>query len=327
MRALRLGSGGPRVVDDAPAPAIPPGEAVIRPIVAGVCATDIELCRGYMDFRGTLGHEFVGVVEAVGDPADRGWTGRRVVGGINAACGRCDMCRGGAPTHCRDRTVLGIEGRDGCFAERFALPVANLREVPDGVSDDAAVFAEPLAAAVQTRSDLDLRSGDRVAVLGDGRLGLLVARVIQLSLPEVELIGRHPDKLRHAERWGIRTRLATDIEPAADHDAVVECTGRPGGLGFAARMLRPRGTLILKTTVSPRSAERAGTPFDWSEVVIHELRVIGSRCGSLEAALELLVRGEVDPGPLIQRRFPLSDGVDALAAAARPGTLKILLTP
>lgn len=314
MRALVLGPDGPSV-RDVPLPAAP-DEARIRVRLAGVCATDVELVKGYMGFAGTLGHEFVGEVEAAADPA---WVGRRVVGDINAACGTCATCRAGRPTHCPTRTVLGIQGRDGAFAEALTLPLANLHAVPDGVADEAAVFVEPLAAACEIVEQLHVRPSMRVAVLGTGRLGHLCAAVLALTGAETWGVGRNPRTRALLPR---PVRAAAPDEAAGQRfDLVVDATGNPDGLALATSLVRPRGTLVLKTTVHDLGTTN---PTAW---VIDELTIVGSRCGPFDPALRLLAAGLVDPTPLITARLPLSAGVEALRRAAAPGAGKVLLDP
>lgn len=296
-------------------PAAGPGEATVAVRVAGVCDTDLQLARGYMGFVGVPGHEFVGVVTACEDPS---WVGKRVVADINAGCGVCDDCvqRGGH--HCDRRTVLGILGRSGAFAERLAVPARCLVEVPAQVPDDAAVFAEPLAAALHVLDEAEASDG-RVLVLGDGKLGLLIARALLGAGREVTLVGRHPHKLALAESAGARVALepeARDIERAR---LVVEATGSAVGLALALRLTQPRGTVVLKTTVA------GPTSVDLSPVVIDELRLVGSRCGDLSRAVAALATGEVDPRPLIEARYPLAQATDALAHAGRKGALKVLV--
>lgn len=303
---------------------LPPGEVLIRPTRMGVCSTDLELCKGYMAYAGVLGHEFVGVVEAVGKDVDKAWIGQRVVGEINCVCGRCDMCKGGLKEHCRDRTVLGIMGRDGCFADRFVLPAANLHAVPDNVDDDRAVFVEPLAAALQVIRQLTIEGRPYVTVLGDGRLGLLCAQVLSTLNATVRCVGKHEAKLGLCEKWGIKHRLLGDVGLRQDQDIVVDCTGSASGLATAMAMLRPRGTLVLKTTVAPG---QLGEGFDLSPIVINELNVIGSRCGPFAEAVDWLSREAVDVVSLISRRMKLSDGPMVLEQAGRPGMLKVLLEP
>lgn len=323
MRALvfdgRQAKLSPSHRDPRPAP----GEALIRPLRMGVCATDLELCGGYMGFKGVLGHEFVGVVEEAAGRDGKGWVGKRVVGTINCVCGRCDMCRAGLREHCRNRTVLGIAGRDGCFAERFTLPVRNLLAVPDGVDDDHAVFAEPLAAAHQVARQLTIEGRPFITVLGDGRLGLLCAQVMSRLNATVRVVGKHPEKLALCEKWGVKHRLLGDVGLRADQDIVVDCTGSADGLRTAMAMVRPRGKIVLKTTVAPANRE----PVDLSPLVVNEVQLIGSRCGPFTEALASLAAQRVDVVSLISRRMKLAEGVEALRAAARPGVLKVLLEP
>ena len=296
---------------------IPSGqEALIRVHLAGVCNTDLELVRGYMGFAGVLGHEFVG--EVVGAP-DTSWVGRRVVGDINAACYACETCLAGRHTHCPHRTTLGIYARDGAFADYLLLPQANLYAVPDGVPDEMAVFAEPLAAACEILDQVHISSADRVVVLGDGKLGLLVAAVLRLTGADLLLVGRHEEKLAVARGWGVATAVADEAASDGQADIVVECTGSNAGFGAAYRWLRPRGTLVLKSTYRERLT------FDVSALVVDEISIVGSRCGPFARALRMLESALVDPAPLVSAIFPLEEGVEALAHAASPGTLKVLL--
>lgn len=319
MIALHL-APDPRLLLDAPEPACPNGEALIGLRLAGVCDTDLQLARGYMGFEGTPGHEFVGeVIEC----ADREWIGKRVVGDINAGCGECEECRERDGHHCAVRSVLGILGRQGCFAERFSLPARNLVELPTHLPDDLAVFAEPLAAGLHVLDEVRSRECERIAVLGDGKLGLLTALALATECDAVTLIGHHEHKLAIAREAGLSTKLESDLASfdAQAFDLVVEATGHPGGLARAFELTRPRGTVVLKTTV----ADPAG--LDLSPIVIHELQLVGSRCGDLARAIEVLASGAVDPRPLIQARFPLNRAPEALAEAGRRGVLKVLLSP
>lgn len=315
MRALWLERQQLRVRDDAADPAAR-DEALVRVTRAGICNTDLELVRGYYPFAGVPGHEFVGVVEASPDPA---WLGRRVVGEINTRCGRCAACRAGRKTHCEHRTVLGIKARHGAFAERLVLPVANLHAVPDGLGDDAAVFAEPLAAALQVQEQVAFEPGQRVVVIGDGKLGQLVARSLALTGVDLVAVGRHPAKLALLEGAGIATAPAAEV-PERHADVVVECTGNDEGLALALRAVRPRGSIVLKSTY------RGEARLNMSAVVVDEVRLIGSRCGPFAPALELLASGRLDVAPLIHARYGLAEGVAAFEHAARPGVLKVLLT-
>ncbi|MBE9508342.1 MAG: alcohol dehydrogenase catalytic domain-containing protein [Chloroflexi bacterium] len=315
MRALLL-KKDLRLVEDYPAPEPPPGEALVRVSMAGICNTDLELVKGYMQFQGIPGHEFVGVVERA--PGAKEWEGRRVVGEINAACTTCPTCQAGRPTHCPHRTTLGIGGRDGAFAEYLTLPIRNLHSVPDALPDEAAVFVEPLAAACEILQQVHIRPTDRVVVLGDGKLGLLCAQVLALTGCELTAVGRHQEKLDILARRGIATALESN-SVEAEADLVVEATGRPEGYAAARRLVRPRGTIVLKSTY------HGSFDADLTMVVVDEVTLIGSRCGPFGPALRLLAQGLVDVTSLTQARYPLSEGLTAFEHAARPGTLKVLL--
>ena len=298
------------------------GEALIRPLLLGICGPDLELCKGYMGFEGVIGHEFVGVVEKVADNDSKSWIGKRVVGTINCVCGRCDMCRAGLSEHCRKRSTLGISGRDGCFADRFTLPVQNLFEVPQSIDDDHAVFVEPLAAAHQILRQRTVEGRPYITVLGDGRLGLLCAQVLTGANATVRCVGKHPEKLMLCEKWSVKHRLLEEVGLRADQDIVVDCTGSPQGLATAMQMVRPRGKIVLKTTVAPDQAA-----LDLSPLVINEIEVIGSRCGPFREALASLANENVDVLSLISRRMKLADGIEELRASARPEVIKVLLEP
>ena len=317
MRALVLTDEGARFETARPRPVLPPGEALVRVLKAGICATDLELIRGYAGFRGVLGHEFVGRVERsdVG-----GWQGRRVVGTINLGCRSCAVCRTDGPEHCPRRTVLGIAGRDGAFADYLALPVANLLPVPAGLADEEAVFTEPLAAALRIPEQLQVGPSGRVAVVGPGRLGLLIAQVLALTHDRVVVLGRRPGSLDLPRELGLETALAADAGSDA-WDLVVEATGNAAGFAAALEMVRPRGTLVLKSTF-------AGSPeLDLTKLVVGEVTVVGSRCGPFAPALDLLAAGSIRVRPLIEADYPLADALAALDHAARPGVRKVLLTP
>lgn len=297
-------------------PVPPPGEALIRTRLAGVCNTDLEIVRGYLGFTGVLGHEFVGeVVLADGAPQ---LVGQRVVGEINAYCGECPTCRRGDPTHCPHRTSLGISGRDGAMADYLTLPTHLLYPLPESLPDEWAVFIEPLAAAVEITDKIHLRPTDRVVVLGDGKLGLLIAQVLQLTGCDLLAIGRHQSKLAILERRGIRTQIGDD-RTVAGADVVVEATGSAEGFATARALVRPRGTLVMKSTF------HGDVSLDLSRVVVDEVVVAGSRCGPFLPALRLLEQRLVDVEPLIHSTFPLSDGLAAFEQAAAPGVLKVLL--
>jgi alcohol dehydrogenase len=317
MLAVHLENG--RVeVRRRPWPRRRPGEALIRLIAAGICNTDLELQRGYYNFHGTPGHEFVGEVLDADDPA---LPGRRVVGEINLACGRCGWCRRGLGRHCPHRTVLGIAGRPGVFSEYFTLPEANLHLVPDSIPDEHAVFTEPVAAACEILEQVRIPRHAPVAVLGDGKLGLLVAQVLHAHKLKVHLYGKHSEKLAIAAAAGIRTRLTPAKPPAAAYDWVVEATGAAGGLKQAISMTRPRGTAIVKSTL------HGSVSLDTAPVVVNEITLIGSRCGPFEPALDLLRKRKIRVEEMISARLALAEAPRAFRTARRKGVLKVLLYP
>ncbi|MFN3332371.1 MAG: MDR/zinc-dependent alcohol dehydrogenase-like family protein [Caldilinea sp.] len=325
MRAAMAGDHGLVVRHDYPLPAAQGCEALIRVRLAGVCATDIELLRGYKGgFRGVLGHEFVGeVVEA---PADPSWVGRRVVGEINVGCGQCSLCRRGLGKHCRQRTSLGIIGRDGVFADYTLLPVQNLHVVPDHVPDEVAVFTEPLAAAYELLEQAAFHPEPRVIVLGDGRLGLLCAFVLAQTGCDLTVIGRNPEKLALLAGTGAHAALSSpdtlDRLAADPADIVVDATGARDGFFTALRLVRPLGTLMLKSTFADRLQE-----FDLSHLVVDEITIIGSRCGPFAPALAALASGAIDPRPLIHAEYSLDEAASAIVHAGAKGVLKVLIRP
>ena len=295
---------------------------------AGICGTDLELQRGYKGgFRGIPGHEFVGVVDVVGDP-DRerepgsGWLGQRVTASINVGCGRCATCRRDGPEHCARRTVIGIIGRDGAFAEYLCAPVSNLHRIPDSVVDEHAVFAEPLAAALRVREQLAIRPSQRAAVIGPGRLGMLVSQVLALAGTAVTVVGRRAESLELSRTWGLGAALTGELE---DHgfDLVVDATGQQAGFVEAMRLVRPRGTIVLKSTYAGTSA--GPTAADLSTLVVAEVQIVGSRCGPFGPALRLLREGAIDVASLIDGEYDLADAGAAFEHAAR--ARKILLRP
>jgi threonine dehydrogenase-like Zn-dependent dehydrogenase len=305
-------------------PAVEDGDTLLKVRQAGICSTDLEIVKGYMGFKGILGHEFV--AEVVSSP-DKNLLTQRVVGEINIVCGRCDLCLSGLSTHCRHRSVLGILNHDGAFADFVRLPAVNLHVLPKEVDDDQAVFVEPLAAAFQVTKQLgpqgrggSLEGRRWVTVLGDGRLGLLVAQVLRNAGYPVRLVGKHPDKLAICEKWSIRSRLLDDISPRHDQDVVVDCTGSAAGFELAMQMVRPRGTIVLKSTVA------AGKALNLAPVVIDEITVVGSRCGPFREAIRALAEKEIDVTSLIHRRMKLDQGVEAMQLAGTPGVLKVILT-
>jgi threonine dehydrogenase-like Zn-dependent dehydrogenase len=317
MRAIVLEGSHVSFRTDTPPPEMVNGEVMVRVLRAGICETDLQLIRGYMGFRGVLGHEFVGVAEA------GAYIGRRVVGEINCSCWQCETCLSGRPTHCPNRTTIGIDRHDGAFADLIAIPQRNLHVVPDTVPTDAAVFAEPLAAAFQIPAQLPVKRTDRVVVLGDGRLGNLCAQVLAAISDRVIVVGKHPEKLALLQALGIETARLGDLQAGeADlrmADLVVDCTGSDTGLPTALQLVRPRGTIVLKTTVA------GSQQMPWAPVVIDEVTIVGSRCGPFDRALTALDAGRISVLPLISGRFSLSQGVEALEAARSRGTVKVLL--
>lgn len=319
-----------QLAENYPVPRRKEDEALVKVFRAGICSTDLEITRGYMSFNGVLGHEFAGVVE---DASDKGWVGKHVVGEINCPCHRCEYCERGLANHCPNRTVLGIAGRDGAFADYLTLPIKNLHILPEGIDHTKAVFVEPLAAAFrileQVRQPLAEDGGKVVlgpdavaAVLGDGRLGLLVAQVLSLTGCQLAAIGKHPEKLSIVSKRGIKTILLGELNSyEKKFDYVVDCTGSPSGLETAAMLTKPAGTIILKSTFSHR---RAGS-VDLTPIVVNEINLIGSRCGPFPEAIEALKRGEIHVESLISGIYRLDQGVEAFRFAAEKGVLKVLL--
>jgi len=315
-----------------PLPKLRRGWALVRVRLAGICNTDVEILRGYHDFRGTPGHEFVGKlaeVEGVSKEEKEKWLGRRVCGEINVSCSAygfkpCEFCRRGLKTHCARRTVLGIVAHDGAFAEYLTLPLENLHIVPKNVSDEEAVFVEPLAAACEILEQVDVKKFGAAAVLGNGKLAQLIARVLRTKISRVVMYGKHEKKLALARRAGIITRKvlgnASDVKRARESYALlVEATGSPSGLALAQQMTQPRGTLVLKSTF------HGAAPVETWPIVVKEINVIGSRCGPFDEAIALLRSGKVDPKPLITGTFPLTQVSEAIAFAQRSGVMKVLL--
>lgn len=297
-----------------PEPEIPPGEALIKVSAAGICATDREIAAGYMNFRGVPGHEFVGVVEE----AEAGeWIGKRVGGEINAGCGVCDYCRRGLARHCLDRTVLGIQGRNGVFAEYTALPVENLLVIPDSLQDMTAVFIEPLAAAMEICEQVKIDPSYETLIIGDGKLSALTAQVLKLSGMRILVAGKIPEKLALFAKWGLETTL--DAPPRAAFDIVVEASGRPEGWEAAVAAVKPRGTIVLK------SAYHGSIDFNPALLVVNEVTLVGSRCGRFKPALRMLESGQIETEPLISRVFPFDEIIEAFNFANQPQTMKTLV--
>ena len=299
-----------------PRPRAPKGFALIRLLCGGICNTDLELQRGYYGFSGIPGHEFVGEVVEAGR---RDLMGRRVVGEINLDCGCCDYCRKGLGRHCPKRSVLGIVKHPGAFREFLTLPERNLHVVPDSISTEHAVFVEPLAAAAEILDQVNIPCSSPVAVLGDGKLGLLVAQVLQAHGYRVHQFGRHKEKLRIAARAGVETEVVHDRLPVAEYDWVVDATGSPKGLADAVRLTRPRGTIIMKSTIHGLAG------FDTAPIIVNEITLVGSRCGRFEPAIELLNNGLINVADMISERIPLARAPQAFRTAAKSGVLKVLL--
>jgi alcohol dehydrogenase len=326
MLALVL-DGSPKVVDDYPEPRRLPGEALLRMRLGGICDTDLQLVRGYMDYRGVLGHE---VVAEVLDADDSDLIGWRVVTDINASCGLCADCLEDDGHHCESRSVLGILGRDGAFAERFTMPERCLVRIPDCVSDEAAVFAEPLAAALHVLDEIDIECVDRAVVIGDGKLGLLIGMVLAQTRIAVTQVGHHAEKLELLRSMGVQVLLESELrrsscaagdrlESVPRAPLVVEATGSESGLALALELVQPRGKVVLKTTTaSPIQVALA-------PLVVNEVALAGSRCGDVQVAMDWLESGRVDPIPLIAARYPLAQADDALNHAAMRSILKVLV--
>jgi threonine dehydrogenase-like Zn-dependent dehydrogenase len=293
------------------------GEALILIRKAGICSTDLELVKGYYPFTGILGHEFVGeVVEC----EDKTWLGQRVVGDINVSCGNCEQCQNGRSTHCENRTVLGIINRDGTFAEFTTLPISNLHRVPASVPDKMAVFTEPLAAALEIQQQVHIQPTARVLVIGAGRLGQLIAQTLALTGCDLHVIARYDYQQKILSDRGIQLIEAEAVQPWR-WDIVVEATGLPNGFSLARQAVRPRGTLVLKSTY------KGEVSVDLSSIVVDEVNIIGSRCGPFDPALHLMEKRDVDPRPLIAAEFKLGEALAAFKHAAKPGVIKVLLTP
>lgn len=315
MRAVVF-DGSLHVVDNYPVPEIRPGWARIHIQTAGICKTDLELMKGYKGFQGVLGHEFIGVVEACDQ---KEWIGKKVVGEINAACGDCHWCRKGLGRHCPARTTLGIANHDGCMADYCILPVGNLVEIPADISDDRAVFTEPLSAACEIIEQLPITGSERAVVLGDGRLGILCVWALSTVISDITLAGHHPGKLQIAKWRHIQTTTdLTGVEGCAD--IVVDATGSVGGVVEAMRLCRPRGTIVLKTTIADQG------DINLAPVVVNEIKMIGSRCGQFRDGIKMLQDyPEMPLTRLITDRYPIAEAVSAFDRAARPDALKILL--
>jgi threonine dehydrogenase-like Zn-dependent dehydrogenase len=325
MRALLFDSGAVKFRQAHAEPPAAEGEVLIKVLAAGICQTDLEIAKGYMGFKGVLGHEFVGSVTKLGNGVDGKWLGKRVCAEINCICGKCEMCARGLSTHCLHRGVIGISKRDGAFADFLAVPARNLHLVPDHVSNEEAVFVEPLAAAFQILRQVQIEKRTRVLVLGDGRLGQLVAQVLRRTGCTLVMLGHHENKLSLAERLGkggVRTSLDRDYSNRREQDVVVDCTGRAAGFERALELVRPRGTVVLKTTVA---AGGGGKAISLAPVVIDEITVLGSRCGPFGDAINALAAKEVDVLPLVTRRVKLEQAEGLFTPGQTPEGLKIMV--
>ncbi len=307
-----------KLVDNYEKPVPQKGEALIKITLAGICNTDYEITKGYMGYKGILGHEFVGIVEEINDE-DKSLLGKRVVGEINNGCGECDLCHKGLERHCFNRQTLGIWKKEGCFAQYLTWPLKTLLEVPENVSDEQAVFTEPLAAGLEILEQLHIQPIEKVIILGDGKLGIATALALNASNIDVLLVGKHQNKLDIAKKQGVKTKLLGDLEIKKEWDFVVEATGSISGFETALALTKPRGTLVLKSTVA------ASKEFNLAPIVIDEIRVQGSRCGRFEPALRLLASQKVNFKPLISGIYPVDKAIEAFEKNKEKGTLKVLI--
>lgn len=307
-----------KITQNMPIPELKNGEALIKILTAGICNTDIEITKGYMGFSGILGHEFVGIVEKINDK-NQDLLNQRVVGEINCGCGTCKYCLNGLENHCPSRTVLGIFNRNGCFAEYITLPVKNLLKVPENVSNKEAVFVEPIAAAFEILEQIEIKPTDKILILGDGKLGLLTSLVLNLTQTEVALVGKHQEKLDIAKNQNVQTKLLSDLSVEKNYDIVVDATGSINGFELALKLVKPRGTIVLKSTVASEK------PLNLAPVVIDEIKIVGSRCGPFKPALNALEKKLIDVKPLISKEFNFNDALEAFELSKTRGILKILI--
>lgn len=294
------------------------GEALIKVNTIGICNTDYEITKGYMGYKGVLGHEFTGVVEEI-NADDKSLLNKRVVGEINCGCGECEWCNQGLERHCPNRSTLGIWQREGCFAEYVCLPVKNLLEIPENVSDEEAVFTEPLAAALEILEQIHIPPYKKIAVLGDGKLGLMIALALNAAGLDLILIGKHENKLEIAQKQGVKTKLLSDVEIKKEFDFVVEATGSISGFETSLALTKPRGTLILKSTIA------ASKEFNFAPVVVDEITIVGSRCGQFAPALRLLESGRIDVKPLISDIFELDEAIEAFERNKEKSSIKVIV--
>jgi len=307
-----------KLVTDYKKPEAKKGEAIVKLVLVGICNTDYELTKGYMGYKGILGHEFVGVVEEI-NGADQSLLGKKVVGEINCGCGNCQWCHQGLERHCPNRQTLGIWQKDGCMAEYVAMPLDTLLEVPEGVTDEQAVFVEPLAAGLEIVEQLHIQPIQKVVILGDGKLGLTTALALTAHNLDVLLVGKHQNKLDIAKAQGVKTIILSDLEIKKEYDFVVEATGSILGFEMALNLTKPRGTLVLKSTVA------ASKEFNLAPIVIDEIRVQGSRCGRFAPALRLLASHKIDFKPLITAVYPIDEAIEAFEKNKQQDSLKVLI--
>lgn len=316
MNAIRFDGTKLDLLTDYPKPKS--GESLVKVKLAGICGTDLEILHGYMSYKGIPGHEFVGVVE---DSENKDLIGKRVVGEINAGCKTCTSCINGLERHCPNRTVLGILNRDGAFAQYLSLPEKNLHVVPDSIKDEQAVFVEPLAAAFEIIEQIHIEPNWEIAIVGDGRLAQLVVRVLKISCPNITCFGRHEKKLELLKKLGIKTKIGIDSNDGKKYDLVIEATGNDSGFSDTMKLIRPRGTVILKSTIASQNK------LDLTPAVVNEVTVIGSRCGIFRPALNALESGSVSVEELVDSIYPLEKFQQAFEHAKKPGAMKILLKP
>ena len=312
MQAIGLDQKGIRFTENHPLPSLSDNEVMVDVIKAGICETDLQLARGYMGFQGVLGHEFVGIASS------GKFRGQRVVGEINCNCRNCCLCQSDLGNHCDQRTVIGILNHDGSFAEQVAIPESNLHLVPDTITDDQAVLIEPLAAALEIGTQIDLTKCQQAVILGDGRLANLCAQVIARQVTELTVVGKHSKKLSRFKKLGISTRSLEGLDLNKTFDLVVDCTGSETGLPLALKLVKPRGTIVMKTTVAQQHN------LSLAPIVIDEITLVGSRCGPFDLAIEMLKAGHLDLEGMITHRFPLRDAERAFAAAIAPDAFKVV---
>jgi len=293
-------------------------EALVRVTLAGICGTDLEILQGYMSYEGVLGHEFVGIVE---DSKNKDLVGKRVVGEINVGCQNCDSCRNGMERHCPKRTVLGILNRDGAFAEYLSLPEKNLHVLPDSITDEQAVFIEPIAAAFEIKEQISLNPAWRVAIVGDGRLSQLIVSVLRTTCPSITCFGRHEEKLERVQKIGVKTKIGILPDHEHNFDLVVEATGSTSGFLDSMRLVKPRGTVILKSTIASKKN------LDLTPAVVNEITLVGSRCGSFRPAIDALEAGIISTDGLIDSEYSLENFQEAFSRAKESRTLKVVLKP